>query len=225
MVTNVGALRSPDLQAPFGYLEHILSSSRTFFTGRWSQNFRVFCPKSGPNLWIFSQVFQKILFLKTFFRLLKLSVCCLTTRVGALESPDLQAPSRYLEHILSSSRKFFTGRWSQNFRVFWPKSDPNLWIFSQVCQKTHFFNFFRLLKRSVCCLTKRVGALESPDLQVPSRYLEHILSTSRKFFTGHWSQSFFEKVDQSQNSTWLKVPRLSFDFGRTFRKNFDFNGL
>ena len=30
----------------------------------------------------------------------------MTTRVNAFESPNLGGPSRYLKHILSSSRKF-----------------------------------------------------------------------------------------------------------------------
>ena len=130
-------------------------------------------------------------------------------------------------HLLDSLNIYF-GALEKFLRVaevktfeFFGQSQTQPLIFQpSFSKKSIFFYCYRLLKRFVCCLTTRVAALESPDLQVPSRYLEHLLLTSRKFFTGHWSQRFIEKFDHCQNTTWktwLKIQRLSFDFGPTFR--------
>ena len=99
----------------------------------------------------------------------------MVTRVGALESPDLQAPSRYLEHILSSSRNFLRVAEVKTFEFFGRSQALTSELSAKFFKKFKIFYFFRLLKRSVSCLTTRVDALESPDLHVPSRYLKHIL--------------------------------------------------
>ena len=97
----------------------------------------------------------------------------------------------------------------KTFEFFWPKSDPNSDFSARFFKKINFFYCFRLLKRFVCCLTTRVAALESPDLQVPSRYLEHILSTSRKFFT----QAIEIKV---LSKSWTKVKTQPLNFQPSF---------
>ena len=40
----------------------------------------------------------------------------MTTRVGALESPDVGGPSRYLGWLPTTSRKFFTEIWKKKFK-------------------------------------------------------------------------------------------------------------
>ena len=95
-----------------------------------------------------------------------------------------------------------------------PKSRLNFWIFSRGFQKIQIFLLFQTFKRSVCCLTTRVGALESPDLQVPSGYLEHILSTSRKILRVAKVKVF------SKSSTKVKTQPLNFQLN--FSKNSNF---
>ena len=79
--------------------------------------------------------------------------------VGAFESPDLGAPSRYLKYMLLNSRKIFRGLWSR--RIHWKmrKSqiklcpDRNLiWdflIFQWILRLQRPLKFFLELK-SVC---------------------------------------------------------------------------
>ena len=102
-----------------------------------------------------------------------------------MESPDLQAPSTVdtLNIYFQALENFLRVAEVKTFEFFGQSQTQPLIFQPSFSKKSIFFYCFRLLKRFVCCLTTRVAALESPDLQVPSRYLEHILSTSRKFFT------------------------------------------
>ena len=99
----------------------------------------------------------------------------------------------------------------KTFEFFGQSQTQTLTFQPSFSKKSFFFYCFRLLKRFVCCLTTRVAALESPDLQVPSRYLEHILSTSRKFFT----QAIEIKV---LSKSWTKVKTQPLNFQPSFSK-------
>ena len=69
------------------------------------------------------------------------SMCRMAMGVGAFDSPDPVAPSRYLKHILLSSRKFFRGLWSR--RIHWKMRK------SQIKFRNFEMNFWKILKKHV----------------------------------------------------------------------------
>ena len=63
------------------------------------------------------------------------------TRVGALESPDLGGPYRYLGHLLLTSSKYFRSSWSQQVFEKWVKSEVKSRNFEQIFSKIKIFIF------------------------------------------------------------------------------------
>ena len=66
----------------------------------------------------------------------------MTARIGAFESPDLGGPSRYLKHILLSSRKFLgtseVEEFSQNEQNLKSSFEISRWIFEKFFNNVFF---------------------------------------------------------------------------------------
>ena len=138
------------------------------------------------------------------------------TRVGAFESSELGASSRYLKHASQTSGKFSRSLWSKNARQKPTKLHINLRNFKlnidRISQKSPFCYFSCNKKRLWGCMVTKVGAFKSSDFGAFLRYLKHAIQTSRKFFRSLWSRSGRSKIAQFH----LKNSRLKLEFYLVF---------
>ena len=81
----------------------------------------------------------------------------MTMRVGALESTDLPGPYRYLEHILSTSRKFLEALEVSKFPKNGQNPSQNLEISSRFFQKK-IKKFLRFLGSRALCACNDHGS-------------------------------------------------------------------
>ena len=119
------------------------------------------------------------------------SMCRMAMGVGAFESPDPEAPSRYLKHILLSSRKFFRGLWSR--RIHWKMRK------SQIKFRNFEMNFWKILKKhlfpnfqaDVCVLWTWEW------MRLKALIQEHLLDTLNIYF---WTLEKFLEASKGEES-------------------------
>ena len=140
------------------------------------------------------------------------------TRVGAFESSELGASSRYLKHASQTSGKFSRSLWSKNVRQKPTKLHINLRNFELnidgISQKSPFCYFSCNKKGLWRRMVTKVSAFESSDFGALLRYLKHPIQTSRKFFRSLWSRSGRWKTAQIHFTT----SRLKLGFYLIFPK-------
>ena len=82
----------------------------------WSRRVQSKWAESQVKFRNFEMNFLKKSLIMCFPQLLSWYMHRMTTKIGAFESPDLGALSRYLKHILFNSGKFFRGLWSRRIQ-------------------------------------------------------------------------------------------------------------
>ena len=136
-------------------------------------------------------------------------MCRMAMGVGAFESPDPGAPSRYLKHILLSSRKFFRGLWSR--RIHWKMRK------SQIKFRNFEMNFWKILKKHVFPnFQADVCVLWTWELvRLKALIQEHLLDTLNIYF---WTLEKFLEASKGEESI-QKMSKSQVKF-RNFQMNF-----
>ena len=117
------------------------------------------------------------------------------TRFGALHSPDIQAPDKYLKRILPNSTNFFYKPLKSNILTCLDPFGPHIWnIQTRFSKKMKQCHFFWILSRFVRCMITRISAPDVADIQTSRIFCEHIHLIIRKLSTGRWSKKVFQKI-------------------------------
>ena len=113
----------------------------------------------------------------------------MVTRVGALESPDVGRPSRYRGWLRTTPRKIFWAIWKKSFikksALLEREGHWRAEISTQFFEKSLLFHVCFNKKWLWCRMITRAGALESPDVGGPSRYIGWLRTTPRNFLRAY----------------------------------------